>query len=49
MTEPRPSDGTSSARSLGLFAVGGAVGGLVGAAAAVVVTLLIKEILGERR
>jgi len=46
MTEPQPSDGASSARSLGIFAVGGAVGGLAGAAAAVIVTLLIKETLG---
>ena len=46
MSEPRPSDGASSAGSLGIFAAGGAVGGLVGAAAAVIVTLLIKEILG---
>ena len=46
MTEPRPSDGTTSARSLGVFAAGGAAGGLAGAAAAVIVTLLIKEMLG---
>ena len=46
MTETPPSDGTSSARPLGMFAAGGAVGGLAGAAAAVIVTVLIKEILG---
>ena len=46
MTGPQPSDGTSSAGSLGIFAAGGAVGGLAGAAAAVIVTLLIKETLG---
>ena len=46
MTEPQPSEGTSSARSLGIFAAGGAAGGLAGAAAAVIVTLLIKEMLG---
>ena len=46
MNEPGPSDDTSSARSLGVFAAGGAVGGLAGAAAAVIVTLLIKETLG---
>ena len=46
MTEPQPSDGTSSAGSLGIFAAGGAVGGLAGAAAAVIVTLVIKETLG---
>lgn len=46
MTEPTPSDDTSGARSLGIFALGGAVGGLAGAAAAVLVTLLIKELLG---
>lgn len=46
MTEPTPSDDTSGARSLGIFALGGAVGGLAGAAAAVLVTLLIKEFLG---
>ena len=46
MTERGPSDGTASARSIGIFALGGAVGGLAGAAAAVIVTLLIKEILG---
>jgi chloride channel protein, CIC family len=39
MTRPEPSDGTSSARSLGTFATGGAVGGLAGAGAAVIVTL----------
>jgi len=46
MTEPTLSDDTSGARSLGIFALGGAVGGLAGAAAAVLVTLLIKELLG---
>jgi H+/Cl- antiporter ClcA len=46
VTEPQPSEDTSSAPSIGIFAVGGAVGGLAGAAAAVIVTLIIKESLG---
>lgn len=47
MTETTPSDeNTSAARSLGVFALSGAVGGLAGASAAVLVSLLIKEILG---
>jgi H+/Cl- antiporter ClcA len=46
MIEPTPSDDASGARSLGIFAAGGAVGGLAGAGAAVLVTLLIKELLG---
>jgi H+/Cl- antiporter ClcA len=46
MTEPTPSDDTSGARSLAIFALGGMVGGLAGGAAAVLVTLLIKELLG---
>jgi hypothetical protein len=46
MTETQPSDGTSSARSLGVFAMGGAVGGLAGGGAAVVGALRVKEALG---
>jgi H+/Cl- antiporter ClcA len=46
MSEPTPSDDASGTRSLGVFAAGGAVGGLAGAGAAVLVTLLIKELLG---
>jgi len=46
MIETTPSHDTTGARSLGIFALGGAVGGLAGAAAAVLVTLLIKELLG---
>jgi H+/Cl- antiporter ClcA len=46
VTEPTPSDDHSpGARSLGIFAAGGAVGGLSGAAAAVLVTLAIKALL----
>jgi H+/Cl- antiporter ClcA len=46
MTEPTPPDSPSSPRSLGTFALGGALGGFAGAGAAVLVTLLIKELLG---
>jgi H+/Cl- antiporter ClcA len=46
MSEPTPDDDDSGTRSLGVFAAGGAVGGLAGAGAAVLVTLLIKELLG---
>ena len=46
MTEPELSDRVSSAGSLGISAAGGAVGGLAGAGAAVLVTVLIKELLG---
>ncbi len=46
MTESRPSDDTPGERSLGISALGGAVGGLTGAAAAVIVTIVIKETLG---
>lgn len=45
MPGPTTFDDTLGSGSLGIFALGGAVGGLVGAGAAVLVTLLIKELL----